>query len=178
MPNFDDPNQEAPLCSTSSQVDFARKIQNTMITRLMMKTPHFRALSTLINVPLRSKLPYLACFYITNSEKIEEDFIPGLLNDVSEELNRERAYRLVVDSIIRETAYLSLPSPGVWAVAGISKTYAKHDARDSEELQKLNRTNKEKAIEKPENHEVNQPIHESNDKNTTSNNDEIHNQEG
>ncbi|VDL59462.1 unnamed protein product [Hymenolepis diminuta] len=98
--------------------------------------------------------------------KIEEDFIPGLLDDVSEELNRERAYRLVVDSIIRE------------AVTEITEAYAKHDAKDSEELRKLNPPNEENAIEKSENHEVNQPIQESNDKNATSNNDEIHNQEG
>lgn len=38
--------------------------------------------------------------------EIEEDFIPELLDDVSEELNRERAYRLVVDSIIREVRFI------------------------------------------------------------------------
>lgn len=64
------------------------------------------------------------------------------------------------------------------AVTESSKAYAKHDARDPKELEKLNLTNEENAIEKSENHGVNQPIHESNDRNATSNNDEIHNQEG
>nr|CUU99739.1 hypothetical transcript [Hymenolepis microstoma] len=116
--------------------------------------------------------------YFTDSieNDIEDNFIPELLDGVCEELDRERAYRLVIDSIIRE------------AVTAINDAYTKQDARDSKgaevlksESKKLSLRDEEKAIETPENHEVNQPTHEAeqrepNDENSARNNDEMNNQ--
>ncbi|VDO10528.1 unnamed protein product [Rodentolepis nana] len=83
---------------------------------------------------------------------IEDNFIPELLDEVCEELDRERAYRLVIDSIIRE------------AVTAINEAYASQDAKGSKgkeepkkQSKKLSRTDGEKAIGTSENQEVNPP---------------------